>query len=112
MILLKRKLNIFCLITIFLLISGCSLDNGTPKSTIKPSITPKILNFQPADCTRLEIPKNTELNTNLNREKETIEVAWYDNSKGTDVGYRFKYTDPNCSESVNQLIKHVLSTPE
>jgi hypothetical protein len=60
------------------------------------------------DCSRIDIPKNTERNTSLDPVKKILTVSWYDETIGKDVTYKIDYTRTDCTESVKELISHVL----
>lgn len=94
---------------IVLLTNACSKDVGTPATSLESTQARLFSNVKISDCSALEIPKNTERNTNLDKVNKILEVSWYDETKNADIAYRIKYTDSNCSESVNELIKHVLT---
>jgi hypothetical protein len=109
-----------CFLVVIFIFSACTNAEGphtqreTTISTIQPkqieTIKPNTVEVQDftSDCSKVVIPSNVERDTNLDKEKGLLTVHWYDNSKSKNVGVVFRYTDRNCSESVNQLIQHVL----
>jgi hypothetical protein len=117
-----RIINSFLIL--ILLLSGCSSEKNVDKNSIiqdgninshskpgeKTEINSEInSNEKPAaDCSNIEIPNDREVNTNLNKQNGLLSAAWYDNTKGEDVTVTIRYTDDNCSESVKNLISHVL----
>lgn len=62
------------------------------------------------DCSKVVIPKNTEINTHLNKEKGLITVSWLDENTAVDKKVTMLYNDPNCSISAKSVISHALVT--
>lgn len=78
---------------LFLLIGvtvGCSNNQGQI-NTAPDHPTPNVIsadagkNPSISDCSNLIVPKNTEVNTNVNKEKELLFISWYDETKGEDI---------------------------
>jgi predicted component of type VI protein secretion system len=86
--------SLFLLIAFSIVIVGCSQQQSVSQ--------------QISDCSSITIPSNKEVNTNIDKEKKILEASWYDDSKGKDVSVTIRYTDENCSESVQKLISHVI----
>jgi hypothetical protein len=61
-----------------------------------------------SDCSKITIPNETEVNTNVDTGKKILEASWYDDTKGKDVTVSIRYSENNCSESVKKLISHVI----
>ncbi len=68
----------------------------------------KVESSEISDCLKVTIPTDKEVNTYVDKEKKVLEASWYDESKGQDVTITIRYTDDNCSESVKNLILHVV----
>jgi len=103
------------LLLLMVIIAGCSHNQKLTKPMPNPTAAnvqfPKPgTNLSISDCSNLIIPKNTEVNTNVNKEKGLLSISWYDDTKENDVTYTIPYTDKDCSESVKQLISHVIKT--
>lgn len=108
-----KKSFVFVLL-LLVIVAGCAQKqqvSDTNQLSNQPKDTPNVAQSKGiSDCSTLEIPKNVERNTNLDKENGILEVSWFDNSQGKDVTYKIRYTDKNCSESIKQLISHVLET--
>jgi hypothetical protein len=62
-----------------------------------------------SDCSKIQIPMNVALDTNLDNDKGLLTVYWYDEQKAKDVAITFNYKDQSCSDSAKKIIDHVLN---
>lgn len=60
------------------------------------------------DCSNLKIPNDKEVNTSIDKVNKIIKASWYDDNISDDVTVTIRYTDDNCTQSVNKLVFHTL----
>jgi hypothetical protein len=113
-----RKICMISILLSIIISSGCSQKQANRPITSsvqtqsnaegqQPNIVSSIESI--SDCSKIVIPQHIEINTNLIKEKELLEIFWFDQIKGKDVKFIIHYSDKGCSESVNKLINHVLN---
>ncbi|MCY9659424.1 DUF4309 domain-containing protein [Paenibacillus chondroitinus] len=106
-----RKNNIM-LISVLLLVfsaAGCS-GKAQPitKTVAQASDAPNLVASAMSKCSSVQIPDNTEVNTNIDKDAGIFIASWYDESKGKDVSISTHYNESDCSESVKSRVSKLI----
>ncbi|MCY9693422.1 DUF4309 domain-containing protein [Paenibacillus alginolyticus] len=106
-----RKNNIILISVLLLVLSvaGCS-GKAQPiaKKVAQASDAPNLVASAMSKCSSVQIPDNTEVNTNIDKDAGIFTVSWYDESKGKDVSISTHYNENDCSESVKSLVSKLI----
>lgn len=99
-----------------LLLGACTSVNSELKSSngpVAPSAgTPTNIVFD--DCSGLEVPRDEEVNTYLDRANHLLEFSYLEATTATDRTFRIDYMDKACrtNPDTRRLIRHVLGAEE
>jgi PBP1b-binding outer membrane lipoprotein LpoB len=97
---IELKLLIIVLLATFFF-SGCNSQANEVSGALDNDV-------DVSDCSKIVVPNDTEVNTNLNEEKGIIDISWFDSAAAKDITHTIRLADKDtCSESVIKIIEHI-----